>query len=72
MVAGANKLSKLGLILNDTMVVEAASSHHGSPGSITQKSQIYSPLLPQKWRVKTMGEGNHKVMCRWRQLALAE
>ena len=56
MVAGANKLSKLGLILNDTMVVEAASSDHGSPGSITQKSQIFS-FVATKMACKNDGGG---------------
>ena len=44
----------------------------GSPGSIPQRSQIYSPLLQQNLRVKTMGERDNKVVCWWRQLTLAE
>ena len=44
----------------------------GSPGSIPQRSQLYSPLLEQNLRVKTMGERDNKVVCRWRQLTLAE
>ena len=44
----------------------------GSPGLIPQRSQIYSPLLQQNLCVKTIGERDSKVVCRWRQLTLAE
>ena len=54
------------------MVVMTSNSHHRSSGSIPWGCQTYSPLVLQNWRVKTMGKGDHEVMCRWRQLALAE
>ena len=34
------------------MVVMTSNSHRGGPGSTTQRSQIYSPLLPQNWCVE--------------------
>ena len=50
------------------VVVMTSNSHHESPGLITGRSQVNYFLLPQKWCVETMGEGNHKVMCKGRQL----
>ena len=51
-----------------SMVVVTSNSHRGSPGSISWRNQIYSHLLPRNWRVKTMGERDHEVVCRWCQL----
>ena len=45
-------------------MVKTSNSHLGSPGLNPQESQIYSPLLLQSWRVETMGEEDHEVMCR--------
>ena len=55
-----------------SMVVVTLNSYWGIPGSIPWRNQINSPLLPRNWHVKTIGEGDHKVVCRWRQLTLAE
>ena len=49
-----------------SMVVVTLKSHRGSPDLIPRMSQIYSPLLPRNWRVKTMrGGGDHEFVCRW-------
>ena len=50
------------------MAVVTSNSHRGSPGSISWSNQIYSHLLPRNWRVKTMGERDDEVVCRWCQL----
>ena len=50
------------------MAVVTSNSHRGSPGSISWSNQIYSHLLPRNWRVKTMEERDHEVVCRWCQL----
>ena len=68
-------------LMKFVMVVVTPKSHRRSLCLIPRRSQIYSPLLPRNWRVKTMrgwggggggGEGDHKVACRWHQLTISE
>ena len=39
-------------------MVMTSNSHRRSPGSIPQRSQIYSPLLAWNWHVEMLGEGD--------------
>ena len=55
-----------------SMVVVTMICKRGSSGSIHQRNQIYSFLLSQNCCIEMVGEKGHEVMCRGRQLCLAE
>ena len=56
-----------------SMVVMTSNSRSRCSVSIPSgKRQVYSHFLPRNWCVETMGEGDHEVMCRARQLSLPE